>query len=160
MKLPNVESAVVPEAKITGYLLSTTHRDGRHKAVFFLSFGFAVGDWQALAAALLRHAEEHEVAKAENTPFGTRYVVEGTMETPSGRTPMIKELDTVVLTEDLPEHGLKKGDLGTVVLMHAPDGYEVEFMTLDGQTLAVVSLLPKQVRPVGQREIAQARAVA
>ena len=73
---------------------------------------------------------------------------------------MIKELDTVVLTEGLPEHGLQKGDLGTVVLLHSADGYEVEFMTLDGQTLAVVSLLPKQVRSVGRREIAQARAVA
>jgi hypothetical protein len=73
---------------------------------------------------------------------------------------MIKELDTVVLTEDLPEHGLKPGDLGTVVLLHAAEGYEVEFMTLGGQTLAVVSLLPRQVRPVGRREIAQARAVA
>jgi hypothetical protein len=64
------------------------------------------------------------------------------------------------LTEDLPEHGLQKGDLGTVVLLHSADGYEVEFMTLDGQTLAVVSLVPKQVRSVGRREIAQARAVA
>ena len=73
---------------------------------------------------------------------------------------MIKELDTVVLTEDLPEHRLQKGDLGTVVLLHSADGYEVEFMTLDGQTLAVVSLVPKQVRSVGRREIAQARAVA
>ena len=73
---------------------------------------------------------------------------------------MIKELDTVVLTEDLPEHGLKRGDLGTVVLLHAVEGYEVEFMTLDGQTLAVVSLLSRQVRPVARREIAQARAVA
>jgi len=73
---------------------------------------------------------------------------------------MIKELDTVVLTADLPEHGLKRGDLGTVVLLHAPEGYEVEFMTLDGQTLAIASLFPRQVRPVGRREIAQARAVA
>ncbi|MCI0564729.1 MAG: DUF4926 domain-containing protein [Nitrososphaera sp.] len=45
---------------------------------------------------------------------------------------MIKELDTVVLTQDLPEHGLKQGDLGTVVLIHAAGGYEIEFMTLDG----------------------------
>jgi hypothetical protein len=77
---------------------------------------------------------------------------------------MTKELDTVVLTEDLPEHGLKRGDLGTVVLLHPaegpPEGYEVEFMTLDGQTLAVVSLSSRQVRPIGRREIAQARAVA
>ena len=73
---------------------------------------------------------------------------------------MIKELDTVVLTEDLPEHGLRQGDLGTVVLIHGAEGYEVEVMTLDGQTLMVVSLFPHQVRPVGRREIAQARAVA
>jgi hypothetical protein len=73
---------------------------------------------------------------------------------------MIKELDTVVLTEALPERGLERGDLGTVVLVHGAGGYEVEFMTLDGGTLAVVSLFPHQVRPVGRREIAQARAVA
>ena len=79
MKLPNFESALVQEGKITGYLLSTTHRDGRHKAAFFLGFGFATGDWQTLAKALLSHASEHEVAKAESTPFGTRYVVEGTI---------------------------------------------------------------------------------
>lgn len=73
---------------------------------------------------------------------------------------MIEELDTVVLTTALPEHGLREGDLGTVVLVHSQSGYEVEFMTLDGETLAVASLLPSQVRPVGRREIAQARAVA
>jgi uncharacterized protein DUF4926 len=72
---------------------------------------------------------------------------------------MIKELDTVVLTEDIPEHALKSGDIGTVVLLHGQAGYEVEFMTLDGETIAVVSLTANQIRPVGRREIAQARLV-
>jgi hypothetical protein len=72
---------------------------------------------------------------------------------------MIKEHDSVVLTVDLPEHGLKKGDVGTVVLLHDSRGYEVEFITLDGSTLVVVSLSNTQVRPVGSREIAQARAL-
>lgn len=72
---------------------------------------------------------------------------------------MINELDTVVLTEDIPEHGLKRGDVGTVVLVHGGDGFEVEFIALDGETLAVVSTLPRQVRPVGHREIAQARPI-
>ena len=71
---------------------------------------------------------------------------------------MIRELDSVVLTVDLPEHRLKKGDVGTVVLLHDNAGYEVEFMTLGGETLVVVSLSKDQVRPVGSREIAQARA--
>ena len=73
---------------------------------------------------------------------------------------MLKELDTVVLAVDLPEHGLSRGDLGAVVLVHEDKGYEVEFMTLDGETLAVVSLFADQVRPVGHREIAHARAVS
>lgn len=102
MKLPNFESALVSEGKITGYLLSTTHRDGRHKAAFFLGFGFATGDWQTLAKALLSHASEHEVAKAESTPFGTRYVVEGTIVTPSGRTPSIRSVWFVENNEDTP----------------------------------------------------------
>ncbi len=72
---------------------------------------------------------------------------------------MIKELETVVLTVDLPDCGLKKGDVGTVVLVHSNRGYEVEFMTLGGETLAVESLSRDQVRPVGRREITQARAV-
>ncbi len=70
---------------------------------------------------------------------------------------MIKELDSVVLTSDLPEHGLKAGDVGTVVLVHAAGGYEIEFMTLDGATVAVVSLPADKVRPIGRREIAHAR---
>lgn len=72
---------------------------------------------------------------------------------------MIRELDCVVLACDLPEHGLKRGDVGTVVLVHAGAGYEVEFMTLDGETLAVVSLRDEQLRPIGRREIANARLV-
>jgi uncharacterized protein (DUF433 family) len=52
---------------------------------------------------------------------------------------MVTELDTVILKVDLPEAGLRAGDLGTVVLVHpSGTGYEVEFMTLDGETVAVV----------------------
>ena len=72
---------------------------------------------------------------------------------------MIRELDSVVLASDLLEHGLKRGDVGTVVLVHPGGGYEIEFMTLDGETLAVVSLREDQLRPIGRREIAHARPV-
>ena len=60
---------------------------------------------------------------------------------------MIKELDSVVLTEDLPEIKLKKGDVGTVVLVHQNgEGYEVEFVRLGGEIIAVTTLFAKQVR--------------
>jgi len=73
---------------------------------------------------------------------------------------MIKELDQIVLKEDLPEHGLQSGDIGTVVLIHQNGkGYEVEFVALDGETIAVVSLFANQVRSIKGREIANVRAV-
>lgn len=102
MKPPNVEAAVVSDDKITGYLLSPTHRDGRHKAAFFLGFGFTADAGQTLTAALLKHAADHEVAKVESTPFGTRYVVEGTIETPCGRMPSIRSVWFVEAGQDIP----------------------------------------------------------
>ncbi len=74
---------------------------------------------------------------------------------------MIKELDTIALSHDLAEYGLAKGDLGTVVHVYA-DGkaFEVEFLTLTGDTLGVVTLEAGDIRPIREREIAHARAVA
>jgi len=74
---------------------------------------------------------------------------------------MIKELDTVVLTSDLPELGLRSGDLGTVVMIRGAGAeYEVEFVALDGETLAVTTLDADRIRPISRREIAHARRVA
>jgi len=73
---------------------------------------------------------------------------------------MIRELDPMILVDDLPEYGLQAGDLGTVVHVYpGGKGLEVEFVALNGETLAVVTLLSSQVRPVANREIAHARAV-
>jgi hypothetical protein len=90
LKLPNYERAVVPQKKITEYLLSLTHCDGSSKAKFFLRFGFSVGAWEVMATALLRHAVDHQLAKIEESPFGTRYVIEGEMLAPDGRTPFVR----------------------------------------------------------------------
>ncbi len=74
---------------------------------------------------------------------------------------MIRELDPVVLTKALPEHGLEAGDVGWVVLVHVGGaGYEVEFVTLDGETVSVETVPAEAVRPVRRKEIAHARRVA
>ena len=49
-------------------------------------------------------------------------------------------LDTVVLDRDLPDHGLRKGDLGAVVEVYEPDGLEVEFVTASARTAALLTL--------------------
>jgi hypothetical protein len=71
---------------------------------------------------------------------------------------MIREHDSVVLACDLPEAGLKEGDIGTVVHIYQGDtAYEVEFTTLDGETVAIVTLEKHQTRPVGRHQIHHAR---
>lgn len=93
---------------------------------------------------------------------------------------MMDELDRFVLTEDLSEHGLRAGDLGTIVMVHDPDsvpkafgkapdsgrgdysgpeGYTAEFTYLTGETRAVVDLRPDQVRPAEEGEVAHATKV-
>ena len=71
---------------------------------------------------------------------------------------MIHEHDRVVLTTPVPTEGLEAGDVGAVVHVYR-DGqaYEVEFVTLDGRTAAVVTLEADQVHPVHKREITHSR---
>jgi hypothetical protein len=74
---------------------------------------------------------------------------------------MIKEHDRIVLTANRPDDGLETGDVGTVVHIHSGGkAYEVEFVTLDGHTAAVVTLEKSCVRPVHSREITHARELA
>lgn len=70
---------------------------------------------------------------------------------------MFNLLDTIVLDRDLPEHGLRRGDLGAIVDLHAPDGLEVEFVLASGKTQALVSLRHSDVRPVGDRDLIAVR---
>jgi hypothetical protein len=72
---------------------------------------------------------------------------------------VLEETELAVLTVDLPEYGLRAGDIGTVVLVHGRTGYEVEFMTLEGEMVAVTSLQTAQVRPIGSREVAHVRSI-
>jgi hypothetical protein len=119
-----------------------------------------------------------------HTEYGTKYRVSGSITGPNGRSanvvsvwiimagddtprfvtaypedrPMsICELDTVVLTTDLPQHGLKKGDIGAVVEVYSPEGFEVEFVTASGHTQAVLTLRSDQIRPVGSKDILAVR---
>lgn len=90
MKLPNAGRAVVDESKVATYLLSTAHPDGRSKATFFARFGFRVQRWEAFARALRDHANNGEVSVVARSDYGTRYSVDGIIETPDGRNPRIR----------------------------------------------------------------------
>lgn len=58
---------------------------------------------------------------------------------------MIQLLDIVALIQDLPERGLKRGQVGTVVEELAPGVFEVEFSDNEGRTYAMVALKADQL---------------
>ena len=71
---------------------------------------------------------------------------------------MFKELDRIVVTSDIPEEGLRVEDVGTIVHIHRHDeAFEIEFLTLDGDTAATATVLPSQARPASNRDITHAR---
>lgn len=74
---------------------------------------------------------------------------------------MINEYDNIVLTEDLPDSGLTKGDVGVVVHIHkGGEAYEVEFLAMDGSTVAVLTLEDSQVQIADSRMIPHVREIA
>ena len=71
---------------------------------------------------------------------------------------MIRELDTVVLSRDLKEYSLTRGDVGAVVHCCANNkAYEVEFVTGGGGTIAVITLSESDIRPMRNEEILHVR---
>ena len=63
-----------------------------------------------------------------------------------------------VLTEDLPQEGLRAGDVGVIVEHYAaradvPEGYELEVFAANGQTVVVVSVPASAVREATEREV-------
>ena len=71
---------------------------------------------------------------------------------------MITEQALVVLTEDIPAFGFEAGDVGVVVHIHRDSkAYEIEFLSLDGNTLSVQTLEARQVREARNRDIPHVR---
>jgi hypothetical protein len=90
MKLPNAHLVLVGREKITDYLLNAAHPDNNGKAQFLAALGFHPEDWEALAAAFRKLAQTAEVTESLESPHGVKYVLDGAIETPSGKTPTVR----------------------------------------------------------------------
>lgn len=88
MPLPSSYSLRIEESKLAGYLLSQANSQG--KASFFLGFGFRPDKWLVFSDALKAQALANPVVKTVASPYGTRYSVDGELETPSGRKPRVR----------------------------------------------------------------------
>ena len=72
-----------------------------------------------------------------------------------------RELETVILTHGIKEHGLRAGDMGAVVNVYdRGKAAEVEFVTATGKTVALITLTPSDVRDIKQNDILHVRGFA
>ena len=92
MKLPNHENVVIERLKIEGYLLALDHSIGYAKAKFFIEVGYSKDNWQVLKEDIWNLAQSMEVRSAKKTLYGSKYVIDGVMLTPSGRAINIRTI--------------------------------------------------------------------
>jgi hypothetical protein len=76
----------VEKRKVVDYLLNK--EKSRGKAAFFIAMGFQASQWEVLAQALKSQGVSGNVSSVVESPYGTRYTVDGPIETPDRRSPM------------------------------------------------------------------------
>ena len=81
MKLPNGINAAIPTEKVEQYLLSDVHAVGRAKSRFFRGVGYRHEDPSVLEADLAFIARNEQVSEVIQTRHGTKYVMDGRVNT-------------------------------------------------------------------------------
>ncbi len=95
-KIPNSEQAWIPTEKLVNYLLSNVHPVGRSKAGFFRSCGYSESNLDVLKRDLLSVLIRSTSADLAESQFGRKYLVRGSVITPTGKT---IEIQTVWIIE-------------------------------------------------------------
>lgn len=103
LRLPHGESAAISRSKICDYLLSATHPIGRFKAVFFSLLGYTTDNWERLQKDLLQLARSGEAVPGQESPYGEKYEVRGTLVGPSGRQARLVTVWIVLNGETYPQ---------------------------------------------------------
>jgi hypothetical protein len=83
-------------------LLSPAHPIGRFKSLFFRSLGYSQDDWHRLETALRAHIRDFDVQRTQRNPYGTKYVVSGTLIGPSGAAVVVTTVWIVLDGESVP----------------------------------------------------------
>ena len=84
--LPSAADAFVDRAKVRDYLLSPNHPVGRFKAAVFSALGYTQDEWPVLRDDLLRHGRTGQARLEQESKFGRKYLVSGSLAGPNGRT--------------------------------------------------------------------------
>ncbi len=99
MKLTDSYRIEIHGSKLTGYLLNPMHPNSWSKAKFFMDAGITSAD--VLQAILIELVNENSVASTFDSPFGTKYIVEGSILLTGGSTLHLRTVWIVLTGEDI-----------------------------------------------------------
>jgi len=102
MKLPHRENAYVPLSKLYGYLLSKTHPVGMEKAKFLRSLGLNETNADTLEKGLISIARSEDVKKVMPSVYGTKYIIDGLLQTPAGKLVQLRTVWIIDIDQDDP----------------------------------------------------------
>ena len=100
MKLTNCENAFVAKEKLLDYLLDDENSKG--KSIFFHLFGYFKDNFEDLGITLQTLACSGKVTATETTKFGTKFIVDGVVTTPNGRSVYLTSVWIIKNEEDFP----------------------------------------------------------
>ena len=103
MLLPFSDNAFVSLNKLTNYLLNINHAEGGSKAAFFNSFGYNHSNVHQFNLALLHIAKTEQVTKTDIIAFGTKYIIDGILQTLNGRNPLITTVWIIEYQSNIPK---------------------------------------------------------
>lgn len=92
MKLPNASKVTIPKEKLIDYILSETHSTGKSKAKFFRKIGFIETNVKLFEKALRKIAKSEEVKKEIISEYGTKYILDGKIDSPSGKAVEVRTI--------------------------------------------------------------------
>ncbi len=102
MKLTLADRAIIDPEKLRDYLLSDSHPIGRFKAAFFKSLGFTRDGWRELDRAIRALIAVSEASLVDDTQYGRKYVVTGTLKGTAGRSGRVTTVWIVARGEEMP----------------------------------------------------------
>ena len=102
MKLPGRKNAYIPPQKLKVYILSKTHSVGRWKARYFDGLGYNETNVDALERSLIAIAHSESVKDVISTAYGKKYIIEGSLQTPSGSLEDVRTVWIVEKGQDRP----------------------------------------------------------
>lgn len=102
MKLPQGDKVVVPREKLTDYILSETHATGKFKGKLFRTFGFNEENTNLFEKELLKIARSQKVKETLTSLYGKKYIIDGNMKTPIGKTIRVRTVWIIEKGQKIP----------------------------------------------------------